>query len=151
MWDLTDAWPNPLYFGLVGPLSALLLACVYQNRGSRWLAWLRSDALRTLGVLSYGTYVWHMAGGRMVNIRLASAPAEPVLLLQIAVLIWYLGLVIGTAAVTYRFVERPALQLKDRWFGGHHRSSSGWSARWLPALLISVGAVCIAEAVFRLI
>ncbi|MDR3634987.1 MAG: acyltransferase [Isosphaeraceae bacterium] len=100
---------NLLYFGLVG--------CLVRGSGARWLVPLRLRALSALGQMSYGVYLYHY------------------IILYFVILVgvwsrlghWWAGLVtlaasLGVSALSWRYVERPLLALKDR-FGYESRPS----------------------------
>ncbi|HET6952331.1 MAG TPA: acyltransferase family protein, partial [Acidimicrobiales bacterium] len=92
----------------------------------RSLRWLASRPMVTLGVLSYGIYLWHEGvtdiyrGVRDLPIFTGSFPAALAVTLAGS---------IAVAAVSYVLVERPALALKNR----HHRLFAGWRPVGLPA------------------
>jgi len=88
------------YLGVVGTVAA--------SAGARWLAPLRDRRLVALGKVSYGIYMYHypiywlVDGGRFTNGR-------P----------WYVGvlkvaLTLMAAALSWRLMERPCLNLKER-------------------------------------
>jgi peptidoglycan/LPS O-acetylase OafA/YrhL len=72
--------------------------------------------LRTLGVLSYGIYLWHPAIASLVLglegiARIDGLNAH---LITGMGFFLYVGMTIGMAALTYCTVERPFLALKKR-------------------------------------
>jgi peptidoglycan/LPS O-acetylase OafA/YrhL len=65
----------------------------------------RRSLLAGLGRISYGIYLWNMPVLQLVPYaRLPHPPPN---------LVWYLGLNVGAAVVSYFLVERPILRLRD--------------------------------------
>jgi peptidoglycan/LPS O-acetylase OafA/YrhL len=76
--------------------------------------WLNSRPLEALGDWSYGIYLWHApvhlavaAGLQGIGIRLTTLTAGPARLLALGTA----ALVIGIAALSYRYIEYPGRQL----------------------------------------
>ncbi|HSP74335.1 MAG TPA: acyltransferase [Gaiellaceae bacterium] len=92
---------------------ALILAVVvFPRRGSLLVRFLDSRPIFAVGLASYSLFLWHdpiVRGLRRGGLSLDGASGLPVNLLVVATLA-------GVAsALTYRFVERPALALKHSW------------------------------------
>jgi peptidoglycan/LPS O-acetylase OafA/YrhL len=86
---------------------ALIVAAAAAGRGPA-VAWLRARWLATLGLISYGVYLWHVP----VLLALRDAgmlPAGPLARLALA-----LPVALALGALSWRFVERPALRLGRR-------------------------------------
>ena len=85
-------------------LTAALIFCVAQGGGVPWLRW---RPLTITGKVSYGLYLWHFpllfALGPLVQGRLG-ALTVPSMLALAAICTW----------MSWRFIERPFLKLKDR-------------------------------------
>jgi peptidoglycan/LPS O-acetylase OafA/YrhL len=84
-----------------------LVAC---QAGSRWLAPLRDRRLCYLGQISYGIYLYHyiildLFADHAAGLGLTNPTVRDALVV---------GLSLGTAALSWRFVEKPILGLKDR-------------------------------------
>lgn len=103
-----------LFFGLEGwgvllsyPLAttgvALIFVSLLTDRPAPWLRW---RPLVYLGKISYGLYVFHMF---MLVLAFKAFPQEP----SLAIIIAFFGTA-AAAAVSYRVLERPFLQLKER-------------------------------------
>ncbi len=92
----------------------------------RSLRWLGSRPMVTLGVLSYGIYLWHEGVTDIYrdvfDVPLFTGSFPKALAFTVVVSV-------AAAAVSYYLVERPALALKDR----HHRLFAGWRPVGLPA------------------
>ncbi|GAA3656026.1 acyltransferase [Nonomuraea antimicrobica] len=87
-----------------------------------WLTFLLARALRSytwpgvlvrLGLISYSFYLLHPLGIQVLR-RLIPQPAPVPLGGRIAASVLLLGVVVACAALTYRFVERPAQDLGRR-------------------------------------
>jgi peptidoglycan/LPS O-acetylase OafA/YrhL len=98
----------------------------------RSLRWLGSRVMVTLGMLSYGIYLWHEGiidiYRDTLNIqtdegvyRLAGSFPQMLIVVTLAT--------VAVAAVSYYLVERPVLSLKDR----DHKLFAGWAPVALPA------------------
>ncbi len=106
----TPRWPGPTILAF-NVLACAVVGLVVCNQGAALLRPLRGRVLVWLGTLSYGLYLYHY-----VMLLLADDLARWLGLggrpfwreaLTIAV-------IIGLAALSWRFVERPLLALKDR-------------------------------------
>jgi peptidoglycan/LPS O-acetylase OafA/YrhL len=124
----TGSIGNPLAFGypLLMPnayqfiwgyslLSYLFMLTIYLvvNTGM-FVRLLDLAPMRYLGKISYGLYVYHFPviwfSGRIRDLGLSEASARP-LTAVIAFLV-----TLGMASLSYRFMEKPLLNLKDRFF-----------------------------------
>ena len=77
----------------------------------RWLDW---RLMVHLGALSYSTYLWHQLPVGAARYRLTHLdPTVRAIVVVLAVLV--------LAHLSYYFVERPSLRLKNRISGGSHR------------------------------
>ena len=99
----------------------------------RSLRWLGTRVMVTLGVLSYGIYLWHEGVTDLYRDIRNLAPLHG----------WFAGILVVTtigsvvlAAVSYYSVERPALELKDR----DRRLFATWRPVRLPADAAPAGA-----------
>jgi peptidoglycan/LPS O-acetylase OafA/YrhL len=91
----------------------------------RSLRWLGTRVMVTLGVLSYGIYLWHEGVTDLYRDIRNLAPLHG----------WFLGILVVTtvgsvalAGASYLTVERPALGLKDR----HRKLFATWRPVRLP-------------------
>jgi peptidoglycan/LPS O-acetylase OafA/YrhL len=92
----------------------LVIYCVVREK--MWVNWLEWPVLRYLGKISYCLYVYHFAmtwfASRIVNdlLEIPFGEGKPLILLVT------FALTVPLAALTYRWVEMPLLNLKDRYF-----------------------------------
>jgi peptidoglycan/LPS O-acetylase OafA/YrhL len=109
-------WNLMLTYPLTGLGMTLIVYSVVQTGGEAFRRPLRNAALAYLGKISYGLYMYHIAGivvAYEVSSRLGITARDTV---------GYILLVCGTAltltilisAVSYRFLERPFLRLKEQ-------------------------------------
>ena len=112
------------------PIGIMVAALV--DAGLRWrplravLSW---RPFRYLGTISYGLYVFHIAA-IWVIVKILSLPGLEVLANGPVVMAMSLGLTVATAAMSYRYLERPFLQLKRRFTSIDGRDSD--SQKELP-------------------
>jgi peptidoglycan/LPS O-acetylase OafA/YrhL len=114
--------------GAVAALATVFIivdVCVARS----WLArGLENSLLSSLGRISYGVYLWHyptfyVVGALSLN---GQVPGLPSMIAG-----WIATLAIATAS--YCFVERPALELKQRFSAFRARPSQGSASRYWPA------------------
>ena len=99
---------------LVNLLWLGLLEVVLTNAGSASLGLLRLRPLRRLGRISYGLYLYHFPM-LLITLDLArwfGVPGKPPYVRILGVL-----LAVPLAALSWRFIERPLLDLKHRYSG----------------------------------
>jgi peptidoglycan/LPS O-acetylase OafA/YrhL len=112
-WPITMPYGDKFIWGytVVNGVCALLLYGVI-NHGwlTRLLEW---SPLRYLGKISYGLYVYHFAiiwlMGTLFNLNL-SEPFPPLQAAITFVIVW------AVAALSYQWMEKPIMDLKDRFF-----------------------------------
>lgn len=91
-------------------LFASVIGLFVLHRGAWCLGWLRSRPLVYLGQISYGLYLYHALVYFVVFViarRWGFAPS-------IGRDVVAMGLTLGVAALSWRFLERPLLTLKDQ-------------------------------------
>jgi peptidoglycan/LPS O-acetylase OafA/YrhL len=92
----------------------LLIYCVVREK--MWVSWLEWPVLRYLGKISYGLYVYHFAmtwfASRIANdvLGVSFETAKPLVL----ILTFILSVI--AASLTFHYLEKPLLGLKDRYF-----------------------------------
>jgi peptidoglycan/LPS O-acetylase OafA/YrhL len=100
-------------YSLLNYLFAVLIYCV--AREGLFVKLLEMKPLPYLGKISYGLYVYHFGltwlAGRIRDVIEMPAPLAKFLT---AVIAFAATLVI--ASLSYRYIEKPILDLKDRWF-----------------------------------
>jgi len=112
-WPITMPYGNKFIWGysLVNGLCAVLIYGVVRHGwAARLLEW---SPLRYLGKISYGMYVYHLAivwlMGTLFGQNL-SEPFFPLLAFVTFALVWVV------AAMSYQWMEKPIMDLKDRFF-----------------------------------
>lgn len=116
---MPDPMPRVYYFPILSVLyGALILALALQPYR---MDWLNHPALRYLGAISYGIYMYNvLACVLAINVMQRLGGGTLHLFVEAPVLsnlIYYtlcLGLTVGMSALSYRFLETPFLRLKDR-------------------------------------
>ncbi len=91
-----------LYTGLVG--------AVVLSSGRSWLRPLRAPWLVAFGMMSYGLYLYHIPIFRLVEWTFDDLKIARPMLRDLT----KLAMSLSVAALSWRFVERPLLALKDR-------------------------------------
>jgi peptidoglycan/LPS O-acetylase OafA/YrhL len=109
---LPDAYQFLWAYSLLNYFFAVIIYGVAQEGWlTRYLEW---RPLRYLGKISYGLYVYHFPivwfAGRLTDLGVS----EPILKPLVAILAFCGTLLI--ASLSFRFLERPITNLKDRWF-----------------------------------
>jgi peptidoglycan/LPS O-acetylase OafA/YrhL len=108
-------WKLMLTYPLIGIGMSLILYAVM--RGNIWLFshLFKNKVLGYLGKISYGLYVYHV-GSLWLAVKITDALVSPERLLVYPATALLLGLLITVAIsmVSYQFLEKPFLQLKER-------------------------------------
>ncbi len=127
-------------FLLLALVVALLIAMA-THPASPLGGWMGTQPWRYLGQRSYGLYLWHWP------IFMLTRPGLDVPLDGIPLLVLRLGLTIGIAELSYRFVEMPIRRGSiDRWIH-RWRMSAGDVRRRLTAQGSAIIAACLAIVV----
>jgi peptidoglycan/LPS O-acetylase OafA/YrhL len=83
-------------------------------REKLFLRILDNKFLSYLGKISYGLYIYHFAivwfVRRVRDLSISEPIAKPLTLVISAVLVYFV------ASISYKYFEKPILDLKDRWF-----------------------------------
>jgi peptidoglycan/LPS O-acetylase OafA/YrhL len=120
LWRQAWLYPYASYcvvlYGVTASVFAVGILWIAANGGSVVSRLLRSRLLGTLGVLSYGIYLWHPAVGSVVLALQVIATGARLngYLITGTGFVFYIAMTIGAAALTYLAVERPFLLLKKR-------------------------------------
>jgi peptidoglycan/LPS O-acetylase OafA/YrhL len=141
-------------YSATGVLFAVLLLWMVVNRDASVCRVLRSTPLRTLGVLSFGMYLWHPVAQRIVNANLSrfAVASDIATELKTALsFILYILVCLGITALTYGLIERPALALKTRFAAVRSSRRDSEAQRsttpWREVLAaVAVGAMLIEVA-----
>jgi peptidoglycan/LPS O-acetylase OafA/YrhL len=99
--------------------ASILALCLEVRAGGAASAVLTNPFFRAVAQYSYAIYLFHLASGRLVfkaYVRIdAWFPAIHKLFTLIFIPVVF-AVVFGLAAISWRFIEGPALSLKDRFF-----------------------------------
>jgi len=75
----------------------------------------KNKILGYLGKISYGLYVYHFVGLELArNLTNAYVSDERLLVYPATVLLLSLGITVAISMISYQFLERPFLRLKER-------------------------------------
>jgi peptidoglycan/LPS O-acetylase OafA/YrhL len=96
-------------YSLLNLTSAAFIFCAMENVAVMRLLSFRP--LVSIGVISYGVYVWHLPLLRIFGMFWVAAPHSLMGLVRFSV---YLAASIGTAALSYVCYERYFLKIKNR-------------------------------------
>ena len=118
--NINDGIVQVVFLFLIPLLYASILGlCLGIRSGSVAGAVLTNPFFRTVAKYSYAIYLLHLFFGRMVFavFRVASDqfPAASMLLAVFFIPVAF-AVVFGMAAISWRYIEAPALELKDRFF-----------------------------------
>jgi peptidoglycan/LPS O-acetylase OafA/YrhL len=100
-------------YSLINLLSMLGIVCALQGLAPRHL--IENRLIVWIGAISYGLYVYHipmlLIGEHAMKLLSTSLQHE---LRPVFFIVWVIA-VIGIAQVSYAWLERPVLRLKDYW------------------------------------
>jgi peptidoglycan/LPS O-acetylase OafA/YrhL len=106
-----------ILYTATGVAFAACLLWVMSNPQAMVARVLRSRPLRTLGLLSYGIYMWHPVAAVLTRLNLDPLSAGPLSetdLMLVIRLTSYVVLTVVLAALGYLIVERSCLRIKER-------------------------------------
>lgn len=92
----------------------LVIYCVVREK--MWVNWLEWPVLRYLGKISYGLYVYHFAMTWFAARIVADVFELPYEIGKPWILVLTFLMSVAASALTYRWLEKPLLNLKDRYF-----------------------------------
>ena len=146
-WWYPYGWVSLVGYGVTGVAFSSVLLWVWSNPDARLCRVLRSGPMRTLGVLSYGMYLWHPVAGFLATRRLSvlGPSVGQHDLLTLAHWSMYLVTTLGIAALTYGLVERPFLSLKGKLRRGapQGRQLQLVEKLWIPVVVVA-GVIVVA-------
>jgi peptidoglycan/LPS O-acetylase OafA/YrhL len=128
----TSAFWTPKVWGRswYGPLLISILACTFSGIvglaaiGHRWTRWLEFRPLMRWGKISYGIYLFHPFVFLLVDTVVRYTGLAHSHLVSRGIILAKLSLSYLVASVSWKLIESPILQLKDRF------------ARWLGTPLV---------------
>lgn len=107
--------------------SAAIVIWIATNQSARITQCLEWRPLEYVGRLSYGVYLYHMfipnfgSGGKLAS--KLGLPHGSAFVTVLGLLVCF-AMTVGVAHLSWRYIERPILRLKDRRFG---RPTAAWS------------------------
>jgi peptidoglycan/LPS O-acetylase OafA/YrhL len=108
-WRLMYTYP------LIGIGTSLILFAVMQGNLGPLSYLLKNKILGYLGKISYGLYVFHFVGLELAHkLTNAYVSEERLLVYPATVLLLSLVITVAISMVSYQFLERPFLRLKER-------------------------------------
>ena len=108
-WRLMYTYP------LVGIGTSLILFVVMQGKLGPLTYLLKNKILGYLGKISYGLYVFHFVGLELAyNITGPYVSTERLLVYPATILLISLAITVAISMISYQFLERPFLRLKER-------------------------------------
>ena len=108
-------WELMLTYPLIGVGMTLILSAVMQ--GDLWWlsAFFKNKILGYFGKISYGLYVYHVAGIWLAyKVTDAFISSERLLVYPLTVLLFGLIITLSVSMLSYQFLEKPFLRLKER-------------------------------------
>lgn len=94
-------------YSAVSVLAAALIVCLVETGGGPLGRLLRLEPVVWVGRISYGIYLWHLPVFKWFVTTFPTTPGVAAFPIKA-------GIAVAIAAVSYRFVEQPALRLKKR-------------------------------------
>lgn len=107
------SWNLMLTYPLTGLGAALLLHAVLRAGNSPYLRWLFNRPLAFLGKISYGLYVYHLLAIGIAS-QVFKIPITNDWIRALVVFVLPLLLTIIMSSISYLWLEKPFLRIKDR-------------------------------------
>ncbi len=114
--DRTSPFDRVLGYSVVAIGCASLVALIVLSRGSRATLILRWAPLRYFGKLCFGLYLLHRPADTLVSVAASRIGVEGDLWLMP----FKIGLALALATLSWRLIEQPFLDLKDRFTSKSH-------------------------------
>ena len=86
------------------------LVMLERHTGRAW-RWMESRPVRWVGRRSYGLYLWHLVVVAELSVLFRGAESPRWTYATLLPLV--IAVTLAVAALSYRFVERPAMRLRD--------------------------------------
>jgi peptidoglycan/LPS O-acetylase OafA/YrhL len=123
-----------ILYNIVPALLMLIVYCVAINFGSGSLRFLRSEFVRSIGMLSYGIYLTHVLSHRFANLEvdlLHISGVRPAAVYHV-LFVQYFSFAVLLASVANGAIEGPFLKLRARLIPGKTLSAIDfkWHLQW---------------------
>lgn len=123
-----------ILYNVVPALLILIVYCVAINSNTRALGFLRSDFVRSIGMLSYGIYLTHVLSHRFANLEidlLHLSSVKPAAVYHV-LFVQYFSFAVFIASIAHGAIERPFVKLRARLIPGKTSSAidSKWNLQW---------------------
>lgn len=145
-------WAVPFLYSLMAVVLAAMLVWLVVNPGSLMSRFLRTKAIRVLGVLSYGIYLWHLVVFSVLRTYLDGSVQRFAMEKSIASVLEFvhaISVVVAVSVIGYVAVEKPFLALKNRIGRSDTRNApADDSMRLLPSFLFTMGIIIAFELIY---
>lgn len=127
-----EAWPDGLASNIsitsaMSLFSACLVLIAVDKRKDWRFDWLGGRTLRHVGKISYGLYVYHNFVPQTINENWFSGIHNPIAL-RFSQFLVFGGISLGIAEISWRLIESPILNFKDRFPRPAKRAATAASA-----------------------
>jgi peptidoglycan/LPS O-acetylase OafA/YrhL len=139
-----------ILYNIVPALLMLIVYCIATNSGSSRLRFLRSEFVRSIGMLSYRIYLTHVLSHRFANLEvdlLHIGGVRPAAVYHV-LFVQYFSFAVLLASIANGAIEGPFLKLRARLIPGKTSSAIDfkWHLQWKRFAIASglVTAACLA-------
>jgi peptidoglycan/LPS O-acetylase OafA/YrhL len=117
-WGPYNNYITVFSYGLMPIVICLLIISLIVNKNKSISRFLGTNIIRTLGVLSFGTYIWHVfCINYIINFQVNRGgflEIEPNEFLYCLLFLEYCSLCVLCSALTFKYIEKPFLRLRNR-------------------------------------
>lgn len=142
-------------YGLVSAAISYLILNLTFNSARKWSCIFRTSFMQSLGVLSFGIYLWHPLVHRMINIQVARMHFDRVQINEfyyLLIFLEYISLAVLLSALTFQLVELPFLRLRTRLYKNDAGSyNNRWNLSIKKIILTSMFSVLIILLIFLVV
>jgi peptidoglycan/LPS O-acetylase OafA/YrhL len=143
----------PLSIPVIAIAFSVTILWLFLNSGSAAARLLADPRLRTIGILSFGIYIWHSTAGAIMDRLIDPSYPTPGLVFDTLWSLRFLSFFFYSlvlSLLSYRFIERPALDLRARWYSDARTSGFPFDySRWLVKSFAVATALTVAARLLR--